>query len=102
MRSRKILISTINRKFALRSSSPQIQHISKSNSQNFWNCEQILIRKLASILEKDISLFDQTSTGELISSISSDVQEVRLAIKHAVSMGVRSTTQVWIFSEFSL
>jgi ABC-type multidrug transport system fused ATPase/permease subunit len=49
---------------------------------------------LESILTKDIAFFDVTSTGELVSSISSDVQEVRLALKHVVSMGVRSLTQI--------
>lgn len=32
--------------------------------------------------------------GELISSVSSDVQEVRSAVKHTISMGIKSITQV--------
>jgi ABC-type multidrug transport system fused ATPase/permease subunit len=32
--------------------------------------------------------------GELISSVSSDVQEVRSAVKHTISMGIKSVTQV--------
>jgi ABC-type multidrug transport system fused ATPase/permease subunit len=54
----------------------------------------VALTTTASVLHKDIGYFDATSTGELISSISSDVQEVRLAIRHAVTMGVRSVTQI--------
>eukprot|EP01114_Cavostelium_apophysatum_P021308 TRINITY_DN739_c0_g2_i3.p1 TRINITY_DN739_c0_g2~~TRINITY_DN739_c0_g2_i3.p1 ORF type:complete len:730 (+),score=149.77 TRINITY_DN739_c0_g2_i3:2051-4240(+) len=46
------------------------------------------------LLRRDIGFFDQTSTGELISSVSADVQEIRGALKHSVSVGVKGATQI--------
>lgn len=60
-------------------------------------CSSDVLIIVAALLEKDVAVFDQLSSGELMSALSGDVQEVRLAIRHAVSMGVRSTTQVFNF-----
>lgn len=49
----------------------------------------------AAIIRKDITFFDRTSTGELINSISGDVQEVRTTLKHIVSSGVRNVAQLF-------
>lgn len=32
--------------------------------------------------------------GEIINSVSSDIQEIKTVIKHTISMGIRSITQV--------
>ncbi|EGC31868.1 hypothetical protein DICPUDRAFT_39254, partial [Dictyostelium purpureum] len=48
----------------------------------------------SSMLEQEIGFFDQNSTGDLINRISSDVQLVRSALKHSVSLGVRSIGQI--------
>eukprot|EP01133_Synstelium_polycarpum_P003651 gene3651-4194_t len=47
-----------------------------------------------SILNQEIAFFDQNSTGDLINRLSSDVQLVRSALKHSVSMGVKSIGQI--------
>ncbi|KYQ91293.1 ABC transporter B family protein [Tieghemostelium lacteum] len=54
-----------------------------------------------SILEQEVAFFDQNSTGDLINRLSSDVQLVRSALKHSVSLGVKSLGQI-IGGVFSL
>mmetsp|Transcript_14644 Transcript_14644/g.20401 ORF Transcript_14644/g.20401 Transcript_14644/m.20401 type:complete len:714 (-) Transcript_14644:85-2226(-) len=51
-------------------------------------------RLFSHIIRTDISYFDQHSTGEIISSVTNDVNEVKSAIKSVVTYGVRSTTQL--------
>ncbi|KAN0016205.1 hypothetical protein ACTFIU_006167 [Dictyostelium citrinum] len=46
------------------------------------------------MLEQEIGFFDQNSTGDLINRLSSDVQLVRSALKHSVSLGVKSIGQI--------
>ncbi|KAM9956507.1 hypothetical protein ACTFIR_003225 [Dictyostelium discoideum] len=46
------------------------------------------------MLEQEIGFFDQNSTGDLINRLSSDVQLVRSALKHSVSLGVKSFGQI--------
>ncbi|KAK5583784.1 hypothetical protein RB653_005384 [Dictyostelium firmibasis] len=46
------------------------------------------------MLEQEIAFFDQNSTGDLINRLSSDVQLVRSALKHSVSLGVKSIGQI--------
>ncbi|KAM9992736.1 hypothetical protein ACTFIY_010171 [Dictyostelium cf. discoideum] len=46
------------------------------------------------MLEQEIGFFDQNSTGDLINRLSSDVQLVRSALKHSVSLGVKSLGQI--------
>nr|AAL74251.2 ABC transporter AbcB4 [Dictyostelium discoideum] len=46
------------------------------------------------MLEQEIWFFDQNSTGDLINRLSSDVQLVRSALKHSVSLGVKSFGQI--------
>ncbi|KAF2078094.1 hypothetical protein CYY_000565 [Polysphondylium violaceum] len=47
-----------------------------------------------SMLEQEIAFYDKNSTGDLLNRISSDVQLVRSALKHSVSLGVKSIGQI--------
>lgn len=51
----------------------------------------------ASIMRQDIQFFDNHKSGEIISRLSSDVQEFKSSFKTVVSQGLRSLTQVFIF-----
>eukprot|EP01104_Vermistella_antarctica_P001101 TRINITY_DN1115_c0_g1_i1.p1 TRINITY_DN1115_c0_g1~~TRINITY_DN1115_c0_g1_i1.p1 ORF type:complete len:874 (+),score=178.15 TRINITY_DN1115_c0_g1_i1:148-2769(+) len=51
-------------------------------------------RLFSSLLTKDIAFFDATNSGELTECLAADVQEVRTAVRHSVSMGVRNVTSV--------
>ena len=47
-----------------------------------------------SILKQDIQFFDKSKSGEVMSRLSSDVQEFKSSFKHVVSHGLRCLTQV--------
>eukprot|EP01062_Namystynia_karyoxenos_P003560 TRINITY_DN11289_c0_g1_i4.p1 TRINITY_DN11289_c0_g1~~TRINITY_DN11289_c0_g1_i4.p1 ORF type:complete len:694 (+),score=156.60 TRINITY_DN11289_c0_g1_i4:90-2171(+) len=49
-------------------------------------------RILAAILRQDVHYFDTRNKGELAASVQDDVAEVRQAVKHTVSMGMRQVT----------
>jgi ABC-type multidrug transport system fused ATPase/permease subunit len=44
------------------------------------------------MIEQDREFFDSTNTGELMSRLSSDVVEIRTAVKHTISMGIKSVS----------
>ena len=48
----------------------------------------------ASILKQDIEFFDNHKSGEIVSRLTSDVQEFKSSFKHVVSQGLRCLTQV--------
>ena len=50
----------------------------------------------ASILKQDIEFFDNHKSGEIVSRLTSDVQEFKSSFKHVVSQGLRCLTQVRI------
>ncbi|XP_064476662.1 mitochondrial potassium channel ATP-binding subunit-like [Ornithodoros turicata] len=45
------------------------------------------------ILRQDITFFDKTKTGEIMSSLSGDVQDFKSAFKLCISQGIRSVAQ---------
>ncbi|GAM17660.1 hypothetical protein SAMD00019534_008350 [Acytostelium subglobosum LB1] len=47
-----------------------------------------------SLLDQEVAFFDFHSTGDLINRLTNDVQLVRSALKHSVSLGVRSIAQI--------
>ncbi|XP_062517045.1 mitochondrial potassium channel ATP-binding subunit-like isoform X2 [Corticium candelabrum] len=50
-------------------------------------------RLFDAIVKQDISFFDQHRTGELISRLTSDVQDFKSSFKICISQGLRSVTQ---------
>lgn len=48
---------------------------------------------LESVLKQDITFFDKTKTGEIMSSLSGDVQDFKSAFKLCISQGIRSVAQ---------
>lgn len=48
---------------------------------------------LESVLKQDMSFFDTTKTGEIMNSLSGDVQEFKSAFKLCVSQGIKSVAQ---------
>jgi len=51
-------------------------------------------RLFKSIMEQDISFFDCHMSGEIVSRLSSDVQDFKSSLKQIISQGLRSTTQI--------
>ncbi|XP_046860238.1 mitochondrial potassium channel ATP-binding subunit-like [Xenia sp. Carnegie-2017] len=47
----------------------------------------------SSLVKQDVQFFDSHKTGELISRLSSDVQDFKSAFKQIISQGLRSATQ---------
>eukprot|EP01128_Nolandella_sp_AFSM9_P010055 TRINITY_DN683_c0_g4_i1.p1 TRINITY_DN683_c0_g4~~TRINITY_DN683_c0_g4_i1.p1 ORF type:complete len:825 (+),score=171.79 TRINITY_DN683_c0_g4_i1:793-3267(+) len=47
-----------------------------------------------SILQQDIAFFDTMNSGEMLARVSSDVVEIRRAVKYMLTDGVRNTTQL--------
>jgi ABC-type multidrug transport system fused ATPase/permease subunit len=54
----------------------------------------------ASIMRQDIEFFDSHKSGEIVSRLTSDVQEFKSSFKHVVSQGLRSLTQVSFKTEY--
>lgn len=54
----------------------------------------------SSIMRQDIEFFDNHKSGEIVSRLTSDVQEFKSSFKHVVSQGLRSFTQVLLKSFF--
>ena len=48
----------------------------------------------SSIMKQDIEFFDNHKSGEIVSRLTSDVQEFKSSFKHVVSQGLRCLTQV--------
>lgn len=48
---------------------------------------------LEAVLMQDMTYFDQTKTGEIMHSLSGDVQEFKSAFKACISQGIRSAAQ---------
>ena len=48
----------------------------------------------SSIMRQDIEFFDNHKSGEIVSRLTSDVQEFKSSFKHVVSQGLRCITQV--------
>jgi ATP-binding cassette, subfamily B (MDR/TAP), member 8 len=46
------------------------------------------------MISQDREFFDHHNSGELMSRLSGDIVEIRTAVKHAISMGIRSTSQL--------
>eukprot|EP01122_Echinamoeba_exundans_P012165 TRINITY_DN5034_c0_g1_i1.p1 TRINITY_DN5034_c0_g1~~TRINITY_DN5034_c0_g1_i1.p1 ORF type:complete len:785 (-),score=131.11 TRINITY_DN5034_c0_g1_i1:17-2371(-) len=46
------------------------------------------------MISQDREFFDKHNSGELMSRLSGDIVEIRTAVKHAISMGIRSTSQL--------
>lgn len=47
-----------------------------------------------SIVMQDIAFFDKNRSGEIISRLTSDIQEFKSAFKTCISQGLRSITQI--------
>ena len=47
-----------------------------------------------SIMKQDIEFFDNHKSGEIVSRLTSDVQEFKSSFKHVFSQGLRCLTQV--------
>lgn len=47
-----------------------------------------------SIIMQDISFFDKTRSGEIVSRLTSDIQEFKSSFKTCISQGLRSFTQI--------
>eukprot|EP01132_Coremiostelium_polycephalum_P007600 gene7600-9344_t len=46
------------------------------------------------ILNQEVGFFDQNSTGDMVNRLSNDCSLVRSALKHSVSLGVKSISQI--------
>jgi len=57
-------------------------------------CARIKSMLFESMLRMDISYFDGVQTGELIDRLSGDVDEIRVMVKHSVSLGLRNVINV--------
>lgn len=47
-----------------------------------------------SIIMQDIEFFDKHRTGEIVSRLTSDIQELKSSFKTLISQGLRSVTQI--------
>ncbi len=50
-------------------------------------------RLFSTMLRQDIAFFDATKTGEIVSRLTSDVQDFKSSFKLCISQGLRSLTQ---------
>lgn len=51
-------------------------------------------RLYSAVISQDREFFDKHNSGELMSRLSGDIVEIRTAVKHAISMGIRSSSQL--------
>lgn len=47
-----------------------------------------------SIIMQDITFFDKNRSGEIVSRLTSDIQDFKSTFKTCISQGLRSTTQI--------
>lgn len=47
-----------------------------------------------SIIMQDVSFFDKTRSGEIVSRLTSDIQDFKSSFKICISQGLRSFTQI--------
>ena len=52
------------------------------------------IKLFRCILDQDVEFFDKNSTGDIISRLTTDVQDFKSSFKLIISQGIRSITQV--------